>query len=128
MSGGHFEYAQYHIADIYNSIEEYLYGRELDECDIEWYIKEHLNTDEEAEYILKHHRTIPNESEFSEETLAEFKKAVHILKQAEIYAQRIDWLLSGDDGEESFHERLKEELEKLKKNETTSSKEDIVLV
>jgi hypothetical protein len=27
--------------------------------------------------------------------------------------QRIDWLLSGDDGEESFIERLKEDLEKL---------------
>lgn len=32
-----------------------------------------------------------------------------------IYTQRIDWLLSGDDGEESFHSRLKEELDKLKK-------------
>ena len=42
---------------------------------------------------------------------------MHILKQAEIYAQRIDWLLSGDDGEESFHERLKEELEELKNDE-----------
>lgn len=36
------------------------------------------------------------------------------MKQAEVYAQRIDWLLSGDDGEESFHERLKEDLDKLK--------------
>lgn len=124
MSGGHFEYRQYYISDIYCSIEEYLDGRELDECDIEWYIKEHFITDEEAEYIRKHHRTIPNQNEFSEETLAEFKKAVHILKQAEIYAQRIDWLLSGDDGEESFHERLKEELEKLKNDETTTSEEN----
>ena len=127
MSGGHFEYAQYKIADIYNSIEEYLYGRELDECDIEWYIEEYFNTDKEAEYLRKHHRTIPNQYEFSEETLAEFKKAVHILKQAEIYAQRIDWLLSGDDGEESFHERLKEELEKLDNDETETSEEDIGL-
>lgn len=127
MSGGHFEYAQYKIADIYNSIEEYLQGRELDECDIEWYIKEYFNTDEEAEYLRKHHRTIPNQNEFSEETLAEFKKAVHILKQAEIYAQRIDWLLSGDDGEESFHERLKKELGKLESDETETSEEDIGL-
>lgn len=120
MSGGHFEYAQYKIADIYNSIEEYLYGREMDECDIEWYIKEYFITDEEAEYLRKHHSTLPNQDEFSKETLAEFKKAVHILKQAEIYAQRIDWLLSGDDGEESFHKRLKEELEKLKDDENKS--------
>ena len=124
MSGGHFEYAQYHIGDIYCSIERYLDGREINEDDIDWYIKEHYLDEREIDYIRKHHRTIPNESEFSKETLAELKKAVHILKQAEIYAQRIDWLLSGDDGEESFHERLKEELEKLKNDETTTSEEN----
>lgn len=53
--------------------------------------------------------------EYTEETLNEFRKGVEILKQGRIYTQRIDWLISGDDGEESFHERLKEELEKLKK-------------
>lgn len=124
MSGGHFEYAQYHIGDIYCSIERYLDGREINEDDIDWYIKEHYLDEREIDYIRKHHRTIPNESEFSKETLAELKKAVHILKQAEIYAQRIDWLLSGDDGEDSFHKRLKEELEELENDETTASKED----
>ena len=124
MSGCHFEYAQCKIADIYYSIEEYLNGREIDEDDIDWYIKEHYLSEEEISYIREHHRTIPNQYEFSEETLAEFKNAVHILKQAEIYAQRIDWLLSGDDGEDSFHERLKEELEKLENDETTTSEED----
>ena len=113
MSGGHFEYAQYQIADIYYSIEEYLNGREIDDDDVDWYIKEHYLSEEEIIYIRNNHRTIPNQDEFSKETLAEFKKAIHILKQAEIYAQRIDWLLSGDDGEETFHKRLKEELKKL---------------
>lgn len=47
------------------------------------------------------------------EILEEFKKGLKILKTAAIYAQRIDWLLSGDDGEESFKERLKEELDEL---------------
>ena len=124
MSGGHFEYAQYHIGDIYCSIERYLDGREINEDDIDWYIKEHYLDEREIDYIRKHHRTIPNESEFSKETLVELKKAVHILKQAEIYAQRIDWLLSGDDGEESFHELLKEELEELENDETATSKEN----
>jgi len=36
-----------------------------------------------------------------------------ILRQAHVYAQRIDWLVSGDDGEDSFHRRLKHDLEKL---------------
>ena len=47
------------------------------------------------------------------EVIEEFKKGLKILKIAAIYAQRIDWLLSGDDGEESFKRRLKEELDKL---------------
>jgi len=38
-----------------------------------------------------------------------------VLKVASVYAQRIDWLLSGDDGEESFLKRLKEELGQLEK-------------
>ena len=47
------------------------------------------------------------------EVVEEFKKGLKILKTAAIYAQRIDWLLSGDDGEESFKKRLKEELDEL---------------
>jgi hypothetical protein len=47
------------------------------------------------------------------EVVEEFKKGLKILKMASIYAQRIDWLLSGDDGEESFKKRLKEELDEL---------------
>jgi hypothetical protein len=47
------------------------------------------------------------------EILEEFKKGLKILKTAAIYAQRIDWLLSGDDEEQSFKERLKEELDEL---------------
>jgi hypothetical protein len=47
---------------------------------------------------------------FSEETIAEFKKAIVLLRTAQVYAQRIDWLVSGDDGEDSFHERLKRDL------------------
>ena len=50
---------------------------------------------------------------FSQETLTKFKEAVYILRKAEIMAQRIDWLLSGDDGEETFHKRWKEDLGEL---------------
>jgi hypothetical protein len=41
------------------------------------------------------------------------KEAVKALKIAQVYAQRVDWLLSGDDGEESFLSRLDDELKKL---------------
>jgi hypothetical protein len=42
------------------------------------------------------------------------KEGIEVLKRAQIYAQRIDWLLSGDDGIETFFERLEEDLNNLK--------------
>ena len=121
MSGGHFDYYQWQINDIANSIEDYIYGHSLDEEDIDYYIEDHWLEDKEKEYVIKNKHTVPNLYEYSKETIKEFKKGLAILRKAYVYAQRIDWLLSGDDGEESFHERLKEELDnlKIKKNEST---------
>lgn len=116
MSGGHFDYQQYKIREIADSIDEYVNGREFDEETLQW--MEHRRgwiEDDTWKYIKENHHTEPNKYEYSPETIAEFKKAYEILRIAEIYAQRIDWLLSGDDSEESFHKRLKEDLEKLKK-------------
>lgn len=49
----------------------------------------------------------------SEKTVMEMRTGLRYLRLAYIYAQRIDWFLSGDDGEETFHKRLKTDLEKL---------------
>lgn len=118
MSGGHWDYEQYHIDAIANGLEEYIYGRELDEEDVDYYINDLFFWNEEdgrkaEKYVREHKRTLPNRYEYSEDTLAEFRKGLDILRRAYVYAQRIDWLLSGDDGEESFHKRLKEELDEL---------------
>lgn len=115
MSGGYFDYDQYHINDIADSIETYIYGQSLEEEDIDYYIKNNYLDDEEKEYVIKNKHTLPNSYKYSKETIKEFKKGLDILRKAYVYAQRIDWLLSGDDGEESFHRRLKEELNELKK-------------
>ena len=88
MSGGHFDYKQHYISDI--------------AYDIEKLIK--LNSTED-EHGYK--------NEYSDETLLRFKEAIKCLKIAETYVYRIDWLVSGDDGEETFHRRLKKELEEL---------------
>ena len=112
MSGGHFDYNQYRINDIADSIEDYIYGHPLEEEDIEYYIEDNWLENEEKEYVIKNKHILPNRYGYSEETLEEFKKGLDILRKASIYAQRIDWLFSGDDGEESFHKRLKEDLEK----------------
>ena len=41
---------------------------------------------------------------FSSETLHRFKDTVKALRRAEAMVQRVDWLVSGDDSEETFHE------------------------
>ena len=87
----------------------------MEEEDINYYIKNSYLDDEEKEYVIKNKHTLPNSYNYSKETIKEFKKGLDILRKAYVYAQRIDWLLSADDGEESFHKRLKEDLDNLKK-------------
>lgn len=43
--------------------------------------------------------------------LQEISNGIDYLNLAGIYTQRLDWLFSGDDGEDSFFERLEEELD-----------------
>ena len=92
MPGGAFHYHQYKISEIAEKIQSIIDCNGKEEPD-EW---------GEVPYV------------YSEKTIEEFKKAVELLQLAEIYATRIDWLLSCDDGEETFHKRLKKDLKSLK--------------
>lgn len=47
-----------------------------------------------------------NHYKYPDEVIDKLKEAVKVLRMAEIYAHRIDWVLSGDDGEETFLRRL----------------------
>lgn len=96
MSGGHFDYDQYKIGYISESIRDVIYYNN-DETLNEWGDKKGRG--------------------YSDETIQKFKEAVFYLELAEIYAQRIDWLLSGDDDEESFHKRLDNEIRNLGKRD-----------
>ena len=87
MSGGHFDYNQFHLSEIADAIHELI-------------ISNHVP--DESGYI----RAYP------EYVIEEFKKGVKALRRAAIYTQRIDYLLSGDDGEASFMRRLIEDLAK----------------
>lgn len=100
MSGGHFDYYQYRIREIAESIQEEL--------------------DRQGQAIPKdnlYYGDINQEQKFYDtyppEIQEKFREAVRVLKTAYVYAQRIDWFLSGDDSEESFLKRLKEELNQL---------------
>ena len=53
--------------------------------------------------------------ELSAETIEAMKEAYRQMRIAEIYADRVDWLISDDDDEESFQERLKYELDAFDK-------------
>ncbi len=98
MSGGHFDYNQYLIGSIADEIEHIIRinGKQKPEED-----RNHFDSDYYYQY--------------PPEVIEKFKEGLAILKQAEVYAQRIDWLLSGDDGNETFLERLKEDLDGLTK-------------
>ena len=50
---------------------------------------------------------------YTPETMGKFKIALITLRKAAVMANRIDYLVSGDDGEETFHERWKNDLEEL---------------
>jgi hypothetical protein len=49
----------------------------------------------------------------SDEVIDVLNEAVKTLQKAKVYVHRIDYFLSGDDGEESFFRRLKEDMERL---------------
>lgn len=57
--------------------------------------------------------------ELSDETIDAMKEAYRQIRMAEIYATRVDWMMSGDDSEECFRERIKEDLEEFEKEYAT---------
>jgi len=108
MSGGAFDYKQHNITMIADEIEQAILDsgrpktkRELQET---W--------GKDAAWYLSHPEDL-NHYAYPDDIIEEFKRGVHILRQAYIYAQRIDWLMSGDDGDDSFRTRLRAELDTL---------------
>ena len=88
MSGGRFGYSQHRLTVMVEEIEMVIQNNDVKD---EWGYADN----------------------FSEETLQEFRNGIAALKRAYVYAQRIDWLVSGDDSEPYFHARLQQELKEL---------------
>lgn len=63
--------------------------------------------------IVVHIEDLIYKDSYKPETIERFKQAVIALKIAYVFAQRIDWLVSGDDGEEDFHKRLLKDLNEI---------------
>ena len=108
MSGGAFNYDQYKIGYMVDQIEEVVVKNGVEKTpedlkeegwrDPDWYKKYPED--------LFHYK-------YPDEVIEKMKEGIEVLKRAQIYAHRIDWLLSGDDGEESFLSRLEENLKKI---------------
>ena len=105
MSGGRFSYKQWHIDNIADQIEQevILSGKPIPKQKWSYYERQ------EFEETHKH----PMNYAYLDSILRRMEEAVYALRAAAIYAQRVDYLLSGDDGEESFEERLSKELSEL---------------
>ena len=97
MSGGHFNYLQYRIGEIADTVAELIRDNDSSE------------TDRWGE---------PIGYGYTAETIAEFRKGLKALREAQVYAQRIDWLVSGDDGEEQFCKRLASDLARIVAGDT----------
>ena len=93
MSGGRFQYQQYSIWHIAEEIQ---------------HVIDNNNDETLNEWGDRRGRGYPPA------VIAKFHEAVRALKIAYTYAQRCDWLLSDDDGEESFLERLAAELGQIR--------------
>jgi len=93
MSGGRFGYVQSRLDwEVIEKLEEIIVRNGAGEVRDEDY--------RDSEYF----------EEYSPETVEEFRKGLDLVKRAQVYIQRIDWLVSGDDSEDTFHKRLAEDL------------------
>ena len=88
MSGGRFDYVQFRFGEIVESIRSTITNNNSDEKD-EWgdTIGQHLPPD----------------------IIAKFTETADAVERAEKMVTRVDWLLSCDDGEDSFRRRWAEE-------------------
>ena len=102
MSGGAFEYNQYKIRQIWEIIQNEL-DKQGKEKQVQFWEKEYYDKYPEARF----------EKFYGDDVQQIFKDGIEALKKAEIYTKRIDWFLSGDDGEDSLVSRLKSDLDKL---------------
>ena len=107
MSGGHLDHKQYWINDIADNIERELNKQGKEKPKDELYCNRQYYDEYPEEKFYPTYHDIVQEK---------MREAVKQLRTAAICAQRIDWYLSGDDGEDSLISRLKSELKLLNEN------------
>jgi hypothetical protein len=89
MSGGHFEYRNYLLDELADEVERLIAqnGREENDGGYKW-----------------------KRPEYDQDTLDKFRLTAETLRKGSKMLKRVDWLASGDDGEETFKRRWEEEI------------------
>ena len=111
MSGGFFGYDQYKMGYIAEAIEGII-------------IKNGNSKRKEDRYSWEEVGILY--SNYSHKEIQKFQEAVLALRIAEVYANRVDYLVSEDDGENSFHQRLEDDLQEVKRKYTSEYFEKLV--
>lgn len=93
MSGGYFDYQQSRLEDIASDIDELIENNDR------------TDKDSYGDDIGYH---------YPPDIIERFDETRKTLRLARAMAQRVDWLVSGDDGEDSFRERWVKEVEILR--------------
>jgi len=120
MSGGSLcDYGQYKIGEIAREVLKLIQDNEKGYYEGDYYDPE---TNTMKKRIVYGYDDEGNEitdkpegwARYTPETIRTFKHSYLNLIEAELYAHRIDWLISGDDSEESFSDRVGEDMLELK--------------
>lgn len=88
MSGGHFNYKQHVFRDIANDIQELI---------------DKNNVTDEFGFTYN----------YSKDILQKFSETIKVLHIVEEMVHRVDWLVSGDDGEKTFRELWSKKITEL---------------
>lgn len=99
MSGGDMGYAFSRIHEATEQVKDYL--SEVEKRPLSDFEFDAKRMDVEPGYLKRR-------------VVATLKKAVQGMRDAEIYARRVEWLMSDDDGYPEFVQRTEEELAKTK--------------
>ena len=66
--------------------------------------------------LINELKYLTESEEFTPRTTDEFSRALSLAKELKVLVDRIDYLASGEETEESFHESLADDLESLEYN------------
>lgn len=107
MSGEYFDYKEGHIENVSEKLVQLLRLHDYEGVLTPEAIEDFFHLLDDPIYDQEVIFTLESS------TLLKMKKALHYLHIAQIYAESVSYLMSGDDDEESFHERLAEDLDVL---------------